>query len=70
MSSISAQKYHTFQALEADRRLLISYNGVYDQCAIAMLCYAMLNKTEGNNASGALDMTIRYPGYPHTLPLT
>ena len=52
-----------------ESRPLISYKGIYAKRL--RQCYAMLcsMRLKASNASGAFDMTIRYPGYPRTLPL-
>ena len=49
---------------------LYPIKGVCAKCL--RLCYAilMLNEAESINDSAASDMIIRYPGYPHTIPLT
>ena len=56
--------------LGLESRSLISYEGVYTKRL--RRCYAMLcpMRLKASNAFGAFDMTIRYPGYPHTVPLT
>ena len=58
MSYIPEQAYSGFKASKAVRRLLVSYNGAYEEymrhCS-ALLCYAMLAKTERINAFRPLD---------------
>lgn len=58
MSYIPEQAYSRFKASKAVQRLLVSYNGAYEEymrhCS-ALLCYAMLDKTERTNAFTPLD---------------
>ena len=57
-SYIPEQAYSRFKASKAVEHMLLSYNGAYEEymrhCS-ALLCYAMLDKTERTNAFTPLD---------------